>query len=49
MTNVEVAIYLLKSGLDGKDGVVFLDEYDRKMIVLRRGMRVVPLSQSGLS
>ena len=41
--------YLLLSGLESKDGVVFLDEHDRKMILLRRGMQIVPLSQSGLS
>ncbi len=30
------------------EGVVFLDELDRKMILTRDGMRVVPLNQCGI-
>lgn len=48
MTNVEVAASLLRMGLANMDGVVFLDDDDRKMILLRAGMRVVELSQSGI-
>ena len=39
MSNLEVAQYLLENGLVGIDGVVFLDEMDRKMICVRKGYR----------
>ena len=48
MSNIEVAAYLLKHGLHGHDGVVFLDESDRKMILLRHGLRVMDMSQCGV-
>jgi Ca2+-binding EF-hand superfamily protein len=48
MTNLEVSTSLLKLGLPQMEGVVFLDDDDRKMILLRQGMRVVELSQSGI-
>lgn len=48
MTNVAVARFLLGAGLDGLDGVVFLDEADRKMILLRDGRVVLPLEQCGV-
>ena len=48
MKNLEVARYLLDHGLSGIDGVVFLDEEDRKMICTRKGFRVMKLSQSGV-
>ena len=35
----------LIDGLSHVDGVVFLDEHDRKMILVRDRMRVWPLSQ----
>ncbi|CAM9994812.1 unnamed protein product, partial [Hapterophycus canaliculatus] len=37
MTNLEVARHLLTVGLDGLEGVVYLDDLDRKMIVTRSG------------
>jgi hypothetical protein len=36
---VQVATYLLTHGLEWCDGVVFLDDADRKMIVLRDGLK----------
>jgi hypothetical protein len=49
MTNYEVAAYLLDEGLTGMDGVVFLDEDDRQMILLRHNRRVVKLSECGVA
>lgn len=50
MSNYEVAKYLLNNGLTEQfDGVVFLDQDDRKMILMRHGMNVVGLNQSGIS
>ena len=49
MSNFEVAKYLLNNGLSKEfDGVVFLDHKDRKMILMRHGMNVVWLNQSGI-
>ena len=50
MSNYDVAKYLLTHGLpdDIFDGVVFLDHKDRKMILMRHGMNVVRLNQSGI-
>ena len=49
MSNYEVAKYLLTHGLPTQyDGVVFLDHKDRQMILLRHGMNVVRLNQSGI-
>jgi hypothetical protein len=49
MSNYEVARYLLTHGLPSDfDGVVFLDHKDRKMILMRHGMNVVRLNQSGI-
>ena len=48
LTNFEVAEFLLAHGLRGMDGVVFLDEADRKMILLRQGAKLVKLEQSGV-
>ena len=48
-TNREVAENLLRFGLPHKDGVVFLDRDDRKMIVLRKGLKVLPLDRCGIS
>jgi hypothetical protein len=49
MSNYEVAKYLIINGLSDAtfDGVVFLDNKDRKMILLRNGMNVVRLDQAG--
>jgi hypothetical protein len=48
MSNFEVAHYLLSRGLPQMEGVVFLDEADRKMVLTRDGMRVVSLNQCGI-
>ena len=49
MTNLEVATYLLQNGLETMQGVVFLDAADKKMILVRTSMKVMPLEQSGLN
>ena len=49
MSNFDVAKYLMANGLSEEfDGVVFLDHNDRKMILMRHGMNVVRLNQSGI-
>lgn len=48
MTNLQVAQFLLAAGLEGLDGVVFLNEADKKMILLRNGHAVLPLEQCGI-
>ena len=48
MSNLEVATYLLAEGLAWADGVVFLDDNDRKMALVRATGRVVELEQCGL-
>jgi len=48
LTNKQVAAFLLNNGLEGFDGVVFMDEFDRKMVMLRESRRVVKLSQCGV-
>jgi hypothetical protein len=49
MSNFDVAKFLLNNGLPPEfDGVVFLDHKDRKMILMRNGMNVVRLNQSGI-
>ena len=49
MSNYEVAKYLITHGLPQSfDGVVFLDNKDRQMILLRHGMNVVRLNQAGV-
>jgi hypothetical protein len=48
MTNLEVASFLLQHGLPTMQGVVFLDALDRKMILVRTSMKVIPLEQSGI-
>jgi hypothetical protein len=49
MNNKEVAEYLLSAGLSEMKGVVFLDEFDRQMVLLRKGRKVVKLNESGLA
>ena len=49
LSNKAVAEHLLKAGLKTLKGVVFLDEQDRQMVLLRKGMKVVKLSESGLA
>ena len=44
-----MAIYLLQSGLDSMKGVVYLDELDRQMVVLRKDYQIVTLAESGLA
>jgi hypothetical protein len=48
MSNYDVALYLLTKGLVNMDGVVFLDDEDRKVILLRNGLHVVPLDKCGI-
>jgi hypothetical protein len=40
-----VAAYLLEHGLPNMEGVVFLDDQDRKMVLCRSGWKVVKLQQ----
>ena len=51
MSNVEVARYLLRHGLGerGVEGVVYLDERDRKMVLVRDTNRAVKLEECGIS
>lgn len=49
MTNKAAAEYMLKVGLSTMKGVVFLDEEDRQMVLLRQGMKVVKLADCGLA
>ena len=49
LSNKAVATYLLKRGLKDMKGVVFLDELDRQMVLLRKGLKVVKISDSGLA
>ena len=48
LSNLDVAKYLLRAGLEGKEGVVFLDEMDRKMIIVRATGRVLKLEECGI-
>jgi hypothetical protein len=49
MDNEQVARYLLQAGLEGKDGCVFLDRYDRQMVILRGSEHTpVSLKQAGI-
>ena len=43
------ARYLLNHGLAGMEGVVFLSEFGKKMILLRAGMRVLSLAGESTS
>lgn len=49
MSNKAAAEYLLKAGLSTMKGVVFLDEEDRQMVLMRKGNKVVKLADCGLS
>jgi hypothetical protein len=49
LSNYQVALYLLQKGLKDIDGVVFLDEQDRKVILVRDGLRVWPLAQCDIN
>lgn len=49
LSNKAVAEYLLKAGLEHVKGVVYLDELDRQMVLLRKGLKVVKLVDSGLA
>ena len=50
LSNEEVAKYLIKDGgMPWCEGVVFLDEHDRKMILVRETGRVVKLEQCGIT
>ncbi|CAE8591309.1 unnamed protein product, partial [Polarella glacialis] len=47
-TNQEVAEYLLRGGLEGLDGVLFLNERDERVVLERETFRTVDVAQSGL-
>jgi hypothetical protein len=49
LSNKDVAEYLLQVGLQDMKGVVFLDEQDRQMVMLRKGLKVMKLAESGLA
>lgn len=49
LTNKATAEYLLSAGLESMQGVVYLDELDRQMVLLRNGLKVVKLAESGLA
>jgi hypothetical protein len=48
MSNLEVAKFLLAEGLEWADGVVYLDDDDHKMVLVRATGREVLLSQCGI-
>jgi hypothetical protein len=49
LSNKQVAEHLLKAGLVNMKGVVYLDELDRQMVLIRAGMKVLKLSECGLA
>jgi len=50
MENKEVALFLLEAGLHSMDGVVYLDEHDQQMILLRTSGGIpIPASQCGVA
>jgi hypothetical protein len=49
MSNKATAEYLLGAGLREMKGVVFLDEEDRQMVLLRKGRKVLKLSDCGIA
>ena len=49
MSNLQVAEYLLTAGLKSFKGVVFLDQQDRIMVLLRKGFKVVQFVECGLA
>ena len=49
LTNLQVAQELLQRGLPDVDAVIFLDELDRKMALLRNGFKVVELAECGVA
>ena len=48
LPNAQVARALLERGLAKFEGVVYLDDADRKMILLRRGWATLPLERAGV-
>ncbi|KAK9171353.1 EF-hand calcium-binding domain-containing protein [Cryptosporidium meleagridis] len=49
LSNVQVAEFLLRNGLKDIDAVVFIDDRDKQMIMLRDGFRIIEISQCGVS
>jgi hypothetical protein len=49
LSNLQVAKALLSYGLAEVEAVVFLDELDRKMALLRKGAKVVALAECGVA
>eukprot|EP00930_Biecheleria_cincta_P042954 TRINITY_DN29551_c0_g1_i1.p1 TRINITY_DN29551_c0_g1~~TRINITY_DN29551_c0_g1_i1.p1 ORF type:complete len:4122 (-),score=701.34 TRINITY_DN29551_c0_g1_i1:256-12621(-) len=48
MTNREVAEFLLREGLEGLHGVLYLNEKDERVVLERDSFRIVELAQCGL-
>lgn len=48
LSNYEVARRLLEEGLAGMEGCVYLDQFDRKMVVLRGVLKPMPLHRCGV-
>jgi len=50
LSNFEVATYLMRNGLEARGifGVVYLDEHDRKMVLLAQSLTSVKLEECGL-
>jgi hypothetical protein len=49
MDNLAVARFLLENGLPKMKGVIFLDPFDRKRVLVRATMRVMTIEQCGIS
>jgi len=48
MSNLDVARFLLRHGLEGMDGCVYLDQFDRERVVLRGNPQSLHLRQCGI-
>jgi len=48
MSNRQAAAYMLRVGLSGMQGCVFLDEDNRKMIIVRGKSGEIPLAEAGI-
>ena len=49
ISNYHVALALLHLGLPHMEGVVFLDERDRQMVLMREGWEIMQLAQCGIA
>eukprot|EP00435_Cladocopium_sp_Y103_P008719 s2830_g2.t1 len=48
MSNLEVAQYLLQHGLEGLDGVLFLNERNERVVLERDSMKIIELAENCL-